>query len=60
MDILTGETLLSIKGAKMDLIYGSFRSSSGRGGDGVKGWMGGIVIVASCEYFFIRLHKHLV
>ena len=37
MDILTAENLSSIKVANMDLIYWSIRSSSKRGGDGLKG-----------------------
>ena len=24
------------------------------------GWMGSIVILASCEYHFVRVHEHLV
>ena len=40
MDILTGKTFSSIWHAYMDLFYWSFRSSSKRGGYGVKGvWM---------------------
>ena len=41
----------------MDLINWSVRSSSRRGGDGVKG---GVVILASCEYYFIRVHENLL
>ena len=44
----------------MDLLYWSVRSSSWRGGDGVKGVDGGIVILVSCEHHFIRVHENLV
>ncbi len=30
------------------------------GGDGAKGWMVGIVILASCEQHFIGVHLNLV
>ena len=36
----------------MDIIYWLIRSSSKMEGDGVKGWIGGIVILAICEYQF--------
>ena len=36
MDIMTGENLSSILAAKMDIIYWPVRSSSRKGGDGVK------------------------
>ena len=36
MDILTGENLLSIWLANMDIFHWSVRSSSGMGGDGGK------------------------
>ena len=35
-------------------------SSSRRAWDGVKELEGGIIILASCEYPFIRLHENLV
>ena len=34
--------------------------SSKRGGDGLKGWMVGIVILARCEFHFIIEHENLV
>ena len=55
-DIMTGEKLLSIYVAKMELIYWLFHLSSRRRGDVVKG----IVILASCEYHCIRVHEKLV
>ena len=42
----------------MDIIYWSVRLSSKRGGVGVKGFDGGIILLASCEYYFIRVHKN--
>ena len=54
MDILTGEIWL----ANMDLNYWSIVHPEG--GDRVKGVDGGIIILASCEYYFIRVHKNLV
>ena len=47
----------------MDLIYLSVHSYSRIGGDGVKrldGGEGGIVILASCDYHFIRVQENLV
>ena len=44
--------------ANMDLIYWSVRSSSRIRGDRVKDV--GIVILASCEYHFIRVYENLV
>ncbi len=38
----------------------SVHSSSRRGGDEIKMVDGGIVILASCEYHFIRVHENLV
>ena len=52
VDVLKEETLSSI--VYMDLIYWSFRSSSRR----VCGCA--IVILASCEDNFIRIHENLV
>ena len=43
--------------AKMDLTYVSVRSSSRRVGGW---WGGGIVFLASCEHYFIRVHEYLV
>ena len=57
MDILTAENLSSIEVANRDLIYWSVRSSSRRGGDGIKGV---IIILASCKYHFIKVHENLV
>ena len=34
--------------------------SSKRGGDGLKGLMGGIVILVRCEFHFIIEHENLV
>ena len=50
VDILTETNLVE----NMDLIYWSFRSSSRRG------WGWAIVILASCEDNFIRIHENLV
>ena len=50
-DILTGENLSSIN----LLIWTSFIGQFGKGG-----WIGGIVILASCEHNFIRVHENLV
>ena len=44
----------------MVLNYWSVRSSISRGGDGVKGLDGGIVILASCEFHFISEHENLL
>ena len=55
MDILTGEFLSS---TEIAYIYWSVRSSSRREGLGLRGW--NIVILASCEYQFIRVHENLV
>ena len=55
MDILTGKNL-SISVASIDLIHWSVCSSR----DGVNGWMEYKVIIASCEYHFIRVHENLV
>ena len=45
----------------MDIIYWLVRSSSMRIGVGVlEGWMGGIVILASCVHHFIRIHENQV
>ena len=57
MDILTRVNLSSIYVANMDLINWSVRSSSRRGGDGVKG---GVVILASFEFYFSRVNENLL
>ena len=44
----------------MNLIYYSVRSFRSRLRNGVKGFMGSIVILACCEHHFIRVHKILV
>ena len=44
VDIITGEKLWTILVANIDIIYWSVRSSSKRGGDGVKGVDRGIVL----------------
>ena len=59
MDILTEKNLSSILLANMDLTYWSVYSSSRIGGYGIKGVEVGIVILASCEYNFIRVHENL-
>ena len=43
----------------MDLIHWLFYSSSRIEGYGIKGVEVGIVILASCEYNFIRVHENL-
>ena len=61
MDILTGGNFLSIELANMDLAYWSLRSFSRREVDGGKReLMVDILILASCEHHFIRLHGNLV
>ena len=57
VDILTGGNLSSIYVANMDLINWSVRSSSRRGGDGVKV---GVVILASFEFYFSRVNENLL
>ena len=54
------EKMSSVEVANIDLMYWSVRSCSRRGGDGIKVWMGGIVILASSEYHFIRVHEKIV
>ena len=44
----------------MDLMYWSVLLSSRSGGDGVKGYMLAIVILASCEFHSIRVNENLV
>ena len=44
----------------MDLIYWSICSFCTRAGAGVKGWFGGIVIVASYGHHFFRVSENLV
>ena len=56
MDILTGENEWLILLANIDFRYWSVGSSSKSGGDG---W-GNIVILASCEHQFIRVHENVV
>ena len=60
LDILTGKILSSIYLASMDITYWSVRSSSRRGGFGVKGVNGGIAMLTSCKHHFIRVHGNLV
>ena len=66
LDVLTGKKLTSFQVADMEIIYWSVRSSSRWGGDrikvrdGVKGWMGGIVILASYKFYFMRVDDDLV
>ena len=43
----------------MDFIYWSVRPSSMRRGNGVKGFIGGIVILAKCEHRFIGVDKNM-
>ena len=44
----------------MELHYLSVRPSNRMEGDRVKGVDGGIVILARCEFHFIREHENLV
>ena len=44
--------------ANIDIFFGQFVHPVR--GDGVKGWMGGIVILASYEFHFIKVHNNLV
>ena len=60
VDILTGEKLSLIGLANIELVYWSIRSSSWRGGDWVKGKKGVIIILASCDFHFIRDHNNMV
>ena len=53
MDILTITSVVNLF-AKLDLIYMPVS------GNGVKGWVRGIVILASCKRHFIRVHENLV
>ena len=63
---LTVKKLTSFQVADMEIIYWSVRSSGRRGGDrikvwdGVKGWMVGIVILASYKFYFMRVDDDLV
>ena len=57
VDILTGKKLSLIKLAIMDLIQWSVRSYNRRGGNGDDG---SIIILASCEHHYIRVHINLV
>ena len=61
VDILTRENLSSMYIANMDFIYWSVCLSSRKGSNDVKGMEGGgIVILASYECHFIRVHENLV
>ena len=60
MDIMTGGKLSSIWLANMKLIYWSVRSSGRRGGDEIKRVDGVIVILARCDFHFIREYENLV
>ena len=55
MDIMTEDKLSSIKVAIMDITYWSVRSSSRRGGDGVKGVDGGGTLFYSAKSFTLLL-----
>ena len=57
---MEGEKFSSIQDANMWLIYWSVRSSSSRGGDGLKSVDGGYRYLASCVFHFIREHENLV
>ena len=56
---MTGGKLSSILGANRDITHWSVRSSSKRGGDGVK-MVDVEVILASYKFNFIRVHDNLV
>ena len=58
VDVLTGGNFLII-GCYKGPHYWSVRSSSWTGGNVVK-MLDGIVVLASCEYKFIRVHENLV
>ena len=60
MDNKTGEKLSSIKVTNIDIIYWSIPSSNRRKVDKVKGVDGGIFILASYKFHFIRVHDNLV
>ena len=60
VDILTGENLSYIQLANMNIIYQLDRSSSKWGGNRVMQEDGGIIILASCQHHFIRVHENLV
>ena len=53
MDLLTGKKLSSNQLANKDLIHWSVSLFSWKGGVG-------IVILVSCEYYFIRVHENMV
>ena len=57
---MTGEKLNPFSVANLDIKYFYGRSSSRRRGYGVKGIDGGIVILVSYEFHFIREHQNLV
>ena len=60
MDIMTGEILSPTSVTTLVLIYWSILSSNRKGGDGVRGWIGGFVKLASCKEHFIRIDENMV
>ena len=60
MNISTEENLSSIQLYNIDPIYWSVHSSTRKEADGIKELGGGIVILASCEHHFIRVHKNML
>ena len=59
MDILTGEFFCQFNLLIWTSFIGQFVNLVGGEGDGVKRKNGGIVILASCKYYFIRVHGNL-
>ena len=57
VDIMTGENNSTI--VNMDITYWS-GASSRRGGNKVKWMDGGIIIISSYQFHFIRVHDNLV
>ena len=57
VDILTKGKIVVNLACQYRIKYWLVYSLSKRGGNGVKRWMGGKVILASCGYPFIRVHE---
>ena len=55
MDILTGNLLLIWTSFVGQLVFPVRGEAIGS-----MGWMGDLVILASCEYYFYRVHENLV
>ena len=60
MDIITGEKLLSITLLTCNTFIGQFVHPVGGDWKGYVGLMVGIVILASCEYHFLREQENVV